>query len=297
VGAALPKVTDSGIAVAAMDLLRIVPDEQLLPPERIELVRRAAREFAHRHPDTMQFAMIALLVGTAQDAPLSATELDEIERVSRCPTARTAHFKSVYERALRTYRIAGIPNPEGTAFGAAVGSIAMGGDLFVLRKRIDASLPHLSETDKRRVADSLWRIGEAVINMPTVLERLVGAGARKKAAELIGDDERVAEADRNIAHSRAVLSEVHKLNVDGWPLPSLHGEMLAAAVENEFGAMQAVVEPIPPPKPINAAPPVPAAPSGRLPSPSPASRNCGSGRRNTRGRRPESRARPHRRVM
>jgi hypothetical protein len=247
-GAALRKVSDPGIAVAAMVLLRSVPDGQALASERAELVRAAAHEFARRHPDTMQFALIAALVGAARDAPFSAAELDEIERVSRLPTVRTDHFSQVYDRALRVYQASGLPNAEGFAFGAAVGSIATGSDVFLLTKRAEASIPHTSESDKRRLANALWRIGAAIKDMPTILERLLGTMAMKKGAELVGDAKRAAEADQIAAHGRAVLTEFHKLNAGGWPIPSLQAEMLAAAVENEFAAMQEAVEPIPIPQ-------------------------------------------------
>ncbi len=237
----LLEVDDPGLAVALMEVnspLDEGPGEKAR--EKEALIRQAAARMAVRHPDSMQFPLVALLVGGDKGQPFSATDWQELERIATLPHARTPHYEPLYLAVRQALQAAGIKNSAGKAVGASVMSLS-GPFSWHLRLRAKLAGDSVSEEQRAQRASALWAIGLAHIRLPTILEKLQGSVLLRTAAMLSGDPSRIREAEETLDAARRTLSEFNKLRVDGWPLPSLADEVLLGFVRAEYETMKRMV--------------------------------------------------------
>ncbi|NRD55859.1 MULTISPECIES: hypothetical protein [Corallococcus] len=189
-----------------------------------------------------QLPLLMLLENTSQEAPLTAEELQSLERIAALPRYRTTSFARLYSDAERRMKVAGIKAPVDGAFMAAVGELALVGPM-VLFKRVGATT-ELTEKDRIRLGRVLWTLGERIAEGNTLVERLMGLRQMEQGAGLLPDfDVKRTAVTAELARGRAMVAASNQIHIDGWPLPSLHRDWLKASLDNEWKHLSALVAP------------------------------------------------------
>lgn len=244
--ALLPELSEPDIAWVVMGLLRTLPPAFPESQTYLDAVRRHANAMAEQHPGTAQFGLIALLIGSEDDTPFSTSDLDTLERLSHLPISNSGELASVYALALRVYQEAGVPLADGVAFDVASSMLNVAADSLLLRRRTQATWSRLSEPERQRLAGSLWRFGGAMGASTTLLDRMAGEMLMKRAADLMKDPAKSAEASARHLQSQEVYKASRALDFwREWPLPSMREAFMAAHAEAEFETMREYASPAP----------------------------------------------------
>lgn len=217
---ALPDLTESGVAYAVLSALHRSDDA-----ENRDALRSTAATFTRRHPESMQFALMAVLFGRERGQPLTTDELAGIERASRLPLARLDHVAAHHARAVRLFSEARHPLPAALAFSSwseGLGQVAS-------EVLVQGDVPGLSPAERLRLGESLWRIGHAFARLPTFMEALTGNALARRGANLVSDERRADVARRAFEEMRSLYLDWSRSHMAGWPLPALREAYFSAA--------------------------------------------------------------------
>lgn len=226
------KQEDPALYIAVMDALR----GNALPESSFDEARKAFRQqlekLAKAHPRSMQLQLLLLLGDTEQGSPMSAAEVDALEKVAALPVWREGSFAALFQRAHRVLRDAGAPDASAMAMSAVSRSVAERGS-WVLRTRNVGTRGELPPEGVKRLGRITRDIGARMVEQPTLAERMVGLQLIRSGTQDMGD-----ELGRKLALSQldaleAALTEFRKTELPRWPLHSLTEELLEQNTKDE----------------------------------------------------------------
>ncbi|CAM4132430.1 tetratricopeptide repeat protein [Corallococcus exiguus] len=212
-------------------------------------VRRQARETLRRKLEPLTSRMsesegpLLLLLGeSAKEAPLTQEDIPALERIAALPRFRRTSLAQAYADAKQRLELAAVTAPPLRLLQAAVASMVTDAAL-ILWRRVEATKDRLSAEDRVRLGQTVFTLGARIAEGSTLLERMVGLRQMEQGAEWMGDVEKLAEVKRELEHGRAVAHASSALQVDSWPLPSLHRAWLQASLDDEWKSLSALVTP------------------------------------------------------
>ena len=232
--AQLPKVEDPALYVAIMDALRGDALPESSHAEARKVFRETLERLAAAHPRSMRLQLLLLLGDTEQGSPLSAEELDALEKVAALPVWREGSFVELYQQARRLLKESGVPDASAMAMSAVSRSVVDRGS-WVLRTRNVGTRGALSPEGVKRLGRITRDIGTRMIEQSTMMERMAGLQLIRSGAQDMED-----EAGRTLALAQLdalekAIDQFRKTEMARWPLHSLTEELLDLNTKDEPG--------------------------------------------------------------
>ncbi|RKH72802.1 hypothetical protein D7X55_20500 [Corallococcus sp. AB049A] len=238
------ELKDPNLLLAAYEYFQARSGEDALAD-----VRRQARETLRRKLEPIaagasesEGPLLLLLGESAKDAPLTSADLQALERIAALPRYRSLTLGQAGDAAKQRLESTGITPPAIRLFQAATASQVLDVTL-ILKKRVEATRERLSHEERIRLGQAVYTLGERIAAGPALIDRLVGLSQMRQGAELMEDAAKLAQATRDLEHVRAVHQATTSLQVDTWPLPSLHRDWVQAALDDEWKSLSALVTP------------------------------------------------------
>ncbi|QSQ21423.1 hypothetical protein JY651_40585 [Pyxidicoccus parkwayensis] len=228
----VPKLEDPALYLAVMDALR----GNALPESAYDEARKVFHQqlvkLAAAHPRSMQLQLLLLLGDTEQGSPMSAAEVNTLEKVSALPVWRENSYAELYQRAHQLLRDAGVPDASATAAAAVARSVVDRGS-WVLRTRNVGTRGELSPEGVKRLGRISRDIGARMVEQPTLMERMAGLQLVRGGTQDMGD-----ELGRKLALSQidaldGAVAAFRKTQLSRWPLHSLTEELLELNTKDE----------------------------------------------------------------
>ncbi|MFP2908722.1 hypothetical protein ACLESD_27465 [Pyxidicoccus sp. 3LFB2] len=244
--AQLPKVEDPFLYVAIMDALR----GDALPESSHEEARKTFRQTLERlaaaHPRAMNLQLLLLLGDTEQGSPLSAAELDALEKLSALPVWREgATLAEQFQKARRLLKDAGVPDASAMAMSAVSRGVVDRGS-WILRTRNVGTRGALPPEGVKRLGRITRDIGSRMMEHPTMMERMAGLQLIRSGAQDLGDEAGRVLALAQIEGLEKAVEQFRRTELARWPLHSLTEELLEQNTRDEPGYLLSFVVGAPP---------------------------------------------------
>jgi len=187
-------------------------------------------ELQRAHPDESIYALMALLDESDAAAPLSERELAGLEVAAQKP-----HFGPSTGALYREFRADAMLSADERApdWAFAAASRAFPEAVGTLYLRAKAS--ELAGASGPRLARILERVGRQLMGHESMRANLLGSQLLVGSAEARGDSQAV-ERSQGVRQDWRALYDAGKERLDyleGWPLPSLHRELVVRLAEDE----------------------------------------------------------------
>ena len=238
------ELEDPDLLLAAHEYFRARSGEDALAD-----VRRQAREVLRRKLEPLNASasasegpLLLLLGESAKDAPLTREEIQAMERIAALPRYRSRTLAQVGAAAKRRLESTGITPQPARLFQAAAASQVLDAT-WVLKKRVEVTKDRLSNEERIRLGQAVFTLGTRIAEGSALVDRMVGLNQMRQGAELMDDAAKLAQANRDLEQARAVFRVITALQVDSWPLPSLHRDWVQAAMDDEWKSLSALVTP------------------------------------------------------
>jgi hypothetical protein len=230
------ELKDPNLLLAAYEYFQARSGEDALADVRRKLEPIAAGASASEGP------LLLLLGASAKDAPLTSADLQALERIAALPRYRSLTLGQAGAAAKQRLESTGIPPPTIRLFQAATASQVLDATL-ILKKRVEATKDRLSSEERIRLGQAVYTLGERIAAGSALIDHMVGLRQMQQGAEVMEDAAKLAQATRDLEHARAVYQATTSLQVDTWPLPSLHRDWVRAALDDEWKSLSALVTP------------------------------------------------------
>ncbi|MBN8230529.1 hypothetical protein JYK02_23735 [Corallococcus macrosporus] len=219
------------------------------PEDALNDVRLKARQSLRRRLEPLvagasdsEGPLLLLLGESAKDAPLMKEELQALERIAALPRFRSLSLAQASAAAKQRLESTGITPQPARLFQAATAWLVLDATL-ILKKRVEATKDHLSSGERIRLGQSVYTLGARIAEGPMLVDHMVGLSQMRQGAALMDDAAKLAQVTQDLEHARAVYQATSSLQVDTWPLPSLHRDWLQAALDDEWKSLSALVTP------------------------------------------------------
>ncbi|MBN9681800.1 MULTISPECIES: hypothetical protein [unclassified Corallococcus] len=212
-------------------------------------VRRQARETLRRKIEPLiprmhesEGPLLLLLGESAKEASLTQENIHALERIAGLPRYRRTSLAQAYADAKQRLELTAVTAPPLRVLQAAVASMVTDA-VVILWTRVEATKEHLSAEDRVRLGRTVFTLGARIAEGATLSDRMLGLRHMELGAEWMADVEKLAQVKRELEHGRAVAEASSALQVDSWPLPSLHRAWLQASLDDEWNSLSILVAP------------------------------------------------------
>jgi tetratricopeptide (TPR) repeat protein len=230
----VPRLEDPALYLAVMDTLRGVTLPEAQATEAAKAFRAKLEALAKAHPDSLQLQLLLLLGDTEQGTPMSAAELDALEKLVAMPAWRTTSFAGTYQQARQRLVEAGVADPSAMAMAVAMRSINDRGT-WVLRTRNIGTRGVVDAEGRKRLGRLTRELGARLAAQSTLMERMTGLQLTRSGAQDMQDEVGVKLAVTQMDALEAGLAAFRKTAMVRWPLHGLTEELMAANVSDETG--------------------------------------------------------------
>jgi hypothetical protein len=228
----VPKLEDPALYLAVMDALRgnALPESSHAEARRV--FRATLEKLAKAHPRSMQLQLLLLLGDTEQGTPLTAAELDALEKVAALPVWRENSYAELYQRARKVLKDAGVPDASAMAMSAVSRSVVDRGS-WVLRTRNVGTRGEQTPEGIKRLGRINRDIGSRLVEQPTLMERMAGPQLIRAGTQDMGDEMGRKLALAQLEALEGAVKEFHKTELPRWPLHALTEELLELNTRDE----------------------------------------------------------------
>jgi len=214
-----------------------------VPEATREVLHEALRQrwdaWLDEFPDAMDLRLVALLMGTPRDKPLSGEDFLELEQLSQLPEWRSARFAEFWERTHQHWRAMGYTGLDAWGRTESILSSTLGWQVAnALEDRAKASLKVYPAAAKKKLGEVLWRVGSRLAVEPQALDYFIGTRMMLEGAEALEDPERLSEALELHEEGTAAFLAWQRAAGESWPLPSLRRAFLHYIAHDEMSAMR-----------------------------------------------------------
>jgi hypothetical protein len=228
----LPKVEDPFLYVAIMDALRGDALPESSHAEARKVFRQTLERLAAAHPRAMNLQLLLLLGDTEQGSPMSAAELDALEKVAALPVWRESSYAEQFQRARRVLKDAGVPDASAMAMSATARGVTDRGT-WILRTRNVGTRGELSPEGRKRLGRITRDIGTRMLEQPTMMERMTGLQLVRSGVQDMADEAGTTLALAQLDALEKAIEQFRKTELARWPLHSLTEELLEQNTKDE----------------------------------------------------------------
>lgn len=222
----LPREENEGLALVALAKLGSGRGQHV----RGEVLARLTE-----HQPSARHYRLLRLSDAGTDKPLSDGDVDELGQIAALPDPRRDLFERTYGALRAGFERAGIDGND-RAFAAALATIP-NDPLYTVWKRLAAS-PHLRASQHLLAAEAIAAIATALVERPTILEKLVSTMILSDVAGQLKDPGRVEQARQAQQYWWSVLQRYKRLGLDNVRVAALAAEVRAAFAHDEAATME-----------------------------------------------------------